>query len=295
MEVIETASKTNEFIETKRIKVLVETFERKGYGAITDIIGTNCSIKKIDKLPIVIDNNYIIDVTFTRLSLNPLKFYVINLSEAKKFGTYLNDYYITIDKIPVKICLNIQADELKNKKKIMIQVNKTLTNEQVNRDYIKYYGTLVTNPLHDYISVLSKTYGYENDVRGISEIDKYHGSESPTYKDYTVEIFKDSEIEAEYKRFLSNTMYGKQYSDLQDIKEQSDIKSKSIAYRISALKVNKFPIYGIVFISKKRKHVFDVVIGINNNFSVSYEQWISILNFLNQEGDNYNTFLECLI
>lgn len=295
MEVIETASKSEEFIETQRLKIQVETYERKGYGAITDIIGTNCAIKKVDKLPIVIDNNYIVDVSFTKLSLNPLKFYVIDLSQAKKFGTYLNDYYITIDKIPVKICLNIQADELKNKKKIMIQVNKTLLNDQINRDYFKYYGTLVSNPLHDYISVLSKTYGYNIDSRGIAEMDSYMNRASPYYKDSLVEIFKDKEIENEYKRFLSNTIYGKQYSDLEDIKEQSEIKSKSIAYRISALKINKFPIYGIVFVSKKRKHIFDVVIGINNNFSVSYEQWMSLMNFLNQEGENYKTFLECLI
>lgn len=295
MEVINTASKSDEFIERQRIKVQVETFERKGYAAITDIIGTNCSIKSIDKLPIVIDNNYIIDVVYSKLSLNPLKFYVINLSEAKRFGTYLNDYYITIDKIPVKICLNIQADELKNKKHLMIQVNKTLMNEQINRDYFKYYGTLVTNPLHDYISILSKTYGYKIDARGISEIDSYYNRESQTYTDSVVEIFKDKEIDNEYMRFLSNSMYSKQYSEIKDIDNQDEIKSKSIAYRISALKITKLPIYGIVFICKKRKHVFDVVIGINNNFSVSYEQWISIMNFLNQEKENYETFLKCLV
>ena len=295
METIETASKHEEFIEKQRIKVFVELYERKGIGAITDIIGSNCNIKNIEKLNIIIDNYYVFDVTFSRLSLNPLKYYIVDISEAKKFGTYLNDYYITINKIPVKLCLNIQSDELKNKKKLMIQVNKTLSNEQINREYFKYYGTLITNPLHDYISVLSLTYGYRIDSRGIKEIDDYYNQESPSYKDCAVEIFKDSDIESEYMRFMSNTIYGKQYSEIQDIKEQTDIKSKSIAYRISALNVNQFPIYGIIFISKKRKHIYDIIIGINNNFSISYEQFMTMMNFLKQEYDNYNNFLETLL
>ena len=283
METIDERSETNEFIEKQRIKIPVELFERKAFGAITDIIGTNCVIKNVERLPIVQDNNYIFDVSFSRLSLNPLKFYVINTSELKLISEYSTDFYVKIDNISVKINANMQEDDLKKRKKIMVQVNKTLTTDQVNHDYFKYYGILVKNPLHDYISILGMSYGY-----------RLNTTEPGNLSDSKVEIFRKEEIEIEYSRFLSNTIYGKQYSVIEDVSEQSQIKSKSVCYRISALKINQFPINGIVFISKKRKNVFDVVIGINNNFSVSRPQWLTILNFLKQEQENYSNFIQTL-
>ena len=283
METIEQHTLSNEFIEKQRIKIPVELYERKAYGAITDIIGTNCVIKNVERLPIIQDNNYIFDISFTRLSLNPLKFYIIDTSDLKLISEYSTDYYTKIDNISVKINANMQEDDLKKNKQIMIQVNKTLSTDQVNHDYFKYYGTIVKNPLHDYISILGMTYGY-----------RLNTTVPENLQDCPVEIFRDDEIEMEYTRFLSNTIYGKQYSLIEDISEQNQITSKSICYRISALKINQFPINGIVFISKKRKNIYDVVIGINNNFSVSYPQWLTILNFLSQEYTNYSNFIKVL-
>ena len=294
METIEKRTISNEFIQKQRLKIPVDIYERKAYGAITDIIGTNCIIKNVERLPIIIDNNYIFDVSYTQLSINPLKFYIINTSELRLISDYSTDYYAKIENVPVKINANLQEQDLKKKSKIMIQVNKTITSEHLNHEYFKYYGVIVKNPLHDYISILDKTYGYKFNTHGIEEMDTYYNREKPKYNDSPVKIFKEEEINMEYQRFLSTSIYGKQYSIIQDIQEQSEIKSKSIAYSISALKINTFPINGIVFISKKRKTIYEVIIGINNNFSVSFEQWNTILNFLKQEEDNYREFLNVL-
>ena len=283
METLENRLESNEFIEKQRIKIPVELYENKAYGAITDIIGTNCVIKNVERLPIIQDNNYIFDISFSRLSLNPLKFYIINTDELKLISEYSTDYYIKIDNISVKICANVQEDELKKHKQILVQVNKTLSTDQINHDYFKYYGIIVKNPLHDYISILGMTYGYRLNTTNLND-----------YVDCPVEIFKKEEIDMEYSRFLSNTIYGKQYNIIEDIKEQNEIKSKSIGYRISALKITQFPINGIVFISKKRKNIYDVVIGINNNFSISEPQWQTIMNFLKQEYENYNNFVSTI-
>lgn len=282
METIATPTAISEFVQKQRIKVLVETFERKGNSAITDIIGTNIILKDIKRLPIVIDGYYVFDVEFSSLSLNPVKFYIIETSTLKLISDYSTDYYAKIDNIPIKINANLQEQDLKKKPKIMVQVNKILSTEHLNHEYFKYYGTIIKNPLHEYVSTLDMKYGYKLNVQ------------ENDWKDCAVKIFKDDEIEMEYSKFLSNSMFGKQYSIVQDVDDQKNIISKSIAYRISAMKLINFPIYGIVFVVKKRKHVFDVVVGINNNFSFSYEQWVSMMNFLNTERENYETFLQTL-
>lgn len=282
METIATPTAISEFVQKQRIKVLVETFERKGNSAITDIIGTNIILKDIKRLPIAIDGYYVFDVEFSSLSLNPVKFYIIETSSLKLISDYSTDYYAKIDNIPIKINANLQEQDLKKKPKIMVQVNKILSTEHLNHEYFKYYGTIIKNPLHEYVSTLDMKYGY-----------KLNAQEND-WKDCVVKIFKNDEIEMEYSKFLSNSMFGKQYSIVQDVDDQKGIISKSIAYRISAMKLVSFPIYGIVFVVKKRKNIFDVVIGINNNFSFSYEQWLSLMNFLNTERENYETFLETL-
>ena len=272
----------DEFIQKQRIKVMCQTFENKGYGALTDILGTNIIIKEVERLPIVIDNYYVFDVSFVSLSLSPIKFYVVETKDLKNISEYSTDYYIKIKNVPVKINVNLQSQELKKKEKIMVQINKTLCSEHVNHEYFKYYGIIVKNPLHEYVSVLYETYGYKLNC------------EEKEWKDEKVKIFKDDEIEQEYSKFLASSMYGKQYSIIQDVKSQNEIVSKSVAYRISATSLTQFPIYGIIFISKKRKNIYDVIVGINNNFSFSYEDYLTMMNFLDCERENYNTFIETL-
>ena len=271
-----------DFIQHRRLKIRVSVYEDKHYGAITDLLGTNIVIKAVNRLPIVQDGNYIFDVDYMSLSLNPLQYYIINTADLKPISEYSTNYYIRINNIPVKINVNIQEDVLKQRSKIMVQINKILTTDHINHDYFKYYGIIVKNPLHDYISVLGQKYGYKLNC------------EVKEWKDEEVKIFSNADIELSHKMMLSNSMYGKQYSVFKEVQNQSEIVSKSIAYKISAFNLVDFPIYGVVFVVEKRKHIYDVVVGINNNFSFTYEQWLTLMNFLDYERYNYNQYLSTL-
>lgn len=271
------------FYQFKRIKVSVSSYQERGNKAITDIIGTNVIIKELNRLPITFDGYYVFDVTYLTLSLNPLKFYVIDTSELKLITEYSTDYYIRVDNIPVKIKGREQFDEIKKKKKLMIQINKTLCTESINHDYFKYYGKPIDNPLHSYISTLAESYNYKLDCR------------EREWKDCEVKIFSETSIKIEHENFLGNTMYGRLFPTcIMDIEDENEIKDVKILYRISARKLTKFPLNGIIFVCSKRKRIQDVLVGLNNNFSVNYTQWVSLMNFLEIERQNYETFLSIL-
>ena len=270
-------------VQTIRIPIRVQAYETKHYGAITDIIGTNIIIKSITKLPMIVNNQYIFDVTYVCLSLNPLKFFVIETKDIQLISEFSTNYYTKIGHVPVKVKANMQLADLQKHKKVMLQVVKTLCSEQVNREFFKYSGTVITNPLHSYISILGETYGYNLNT----ELKKWQ-------ENTPIKIFSKDEIEMEYNLMLSNSMYGKQFTVIEEVENESDVKNKMVGYKIDAHKITNFPFNGIVFVSKKRANSHEVIVGINNNFSFAYEQWLTLMNFLETELDNYNQFLETL-
>jgi hypothetical protein len=256
----------DQYYSSIRIKIPLETYYKNKENTIKSILGPDIKIKSINKVDLIIGNNIVLDINYSKLHFDPNKLYFVKSSELKSFSINSSKKIALIDNIP--IVLTIPA-KYKDYKVIPININKCLKRESEQNIQFEYYGKINTNPLHFCSSLISYP---EIQILNDMELNDNEINKNVETK------FSDEQIMTEYENILKQSPYSNIISKIEKYKHGTKF-NQDTAYIMNFEILSDFT-YGVVYVSKLRK-LFDVLY-----IPITYE----ILN-----SDNLNTIKNLLI
>jgi hypothetical protein len=227
-----------------RIKIPVETYYKNKENAIKSILGSDIEIKSINKVDLIIGNNIILDINYSKLDFDANKLYFIKTSDLKSLSINSSKKIALVDNTPVVLTV---PSKYKDYKIIPININKCLKRESEQNTQFEYYGKINTNPLHFCSSLIS-----------YPEIQILNGTElNETVINKDIETnFEEEQIKIEYENIIKQSPYSNVISKIEKYKQGTKL-NQDTAYIMNFKVLSDFN-YGVVYVLKIRK-LFDVL------------------------------------
>ena len=234
----------DQYYSSVRIKIPLETYYKNKENAIKSILGSDIIIKSINKVDLILGQNIILDIKYSKLHFDPNKLYLIKTSELKSFSINSSKKIAMIDNIPIVLTIPVKY---KDYKMIPININKCLKRESEQNIQFEYYGKINMNPLHSCSSLISyPEMRIENDLN-INEIEMSNEIETN---------FTDEQIMSEYENIIKQSPYSNIISKIETYKPGIKFNQYT-AYIMNFNLLSEFS-QGVIYISKIRK-LFDVL------------------------------------
>lgn len=267
------------YYSSVRIKIPLETYYKNKENAIKSILGSDIEIKSINKVDLIIGNNIILDINYSKLNFDPNKLYFVKTSELKSLSINSSKKIALIDNTPIVLTI---PSKYKDYKIIPININKCLKRESDQNTQFEYYGKINTNPLHSCSSLISypEIQIINDSVLNIENINK------------DIETnFTEEQIKIEYENIIKQSPYSNIISKIEKYKPGMKL-NQDTAYIMNYKILSDFN-YGVVYVSKIRK-LFDVLY-----IPITYEILNSdilnnIINILFYDYTEYENILNSL-
>ena len=270
----------DQYYSSIRIKIPFETYYKNKENAIKSILGSDIVIKSINKVDLIIGNNIVLDIKYSKLHFDPNKLYFIKSSELKSFSINSSKKIALIDNIPIVLTI---PSKYKDYKTIPININKCLKRESEQNIQFEYYGKINTNPLHFCSSLISYP---EMQILNDLELNDNEINKNIETK------FTEEQMIKEYENIIKQSPYSNVITKIEKYKPGTKF-NQDTAYIMNFKVLLEFT-YGVVYISKIRK-LFDVLYlpiafeilnsdtlnTIKNLLIFDYNEYINALNNIN--------------
>ena len=267
------------YYSSVRIKIPIEMYYKNKENVIKSILGSDIVIKSINKVDLIIGQNIVLDINYSKLHFDPNKLYFIKSSELKSFSINSSKKIALIDNIPIVLTI---PSKYKDYKIIPININKCLKRESEQNNQFEYYGKINTNPLHFCSSLISYP---EIQILNDSELNDKDINKNVETK------FTEEQMMKEYENIIKQSPYSNVISKIE--KYKPGIKfNQDTAYIMNYKILSEFN-YGVIYVSKVRK-LLDVLY-----LPISYEMLNSdilknIQNILLYDYTEYDNMLNNL-
>jgi hypothetical protein len=270
----------DQYYSSVRIKIPLENYYKNKENAIKSILGSDIVIKSMNKIDLIIGNNVILDIKYSKLHFDPNKLYFIKSSELKPFSINSSKKIALIDNIPIVLTI---PSKYKDYKIIPININKCLKRESEQNTQFEYYGKINTNPLHFCSSLISYP---EIQILNDSLLDENEINNNVETK------FTEEQILKEYENIIKQSPYSNVITKIEKYKPGMKF-NQDTAYIMNYKILSDFN-YGVVYVSKIRK-LFEVLYipiayemlnsdnlnNINNLLIFDYNEYVKISNNIN--------------